>query len=493
MEQIDEGGQSNSVKRARLDDISDGNKESSLDKGHMDPNKQEYTNDSNVDYTQMPEELLGVDFTKRVVWGKYSPYVDDKPLPTVPINETPKPLDKGCPLRLDVHGVCGRARACTLNLPHGPVRTPVFMPVGTKGTIKGMDTSELLGEENLNHGIILGNTYHLASAPGTDLVANMGGLHKFMNWPRNILTDSGGFQMVSLLKLAEITEEGVTFAHPETGERMLLRPEDSIAHQNNIGADIIMALDDVVSSVAEDSTRFKVATYRTLRWLDRCYSAHSKPDKQNLFPIVQGGLDVSIGGLREQCLAGFRNRDDNVRGYAIGGLAGGESKDEFWRVVDQCCRALPDDKPRYLMGVGYPLDLVVCTALGVDMYDCVYPTRTARFGVALVRGGTLRLKSKEFATDNSPIERDCKCCACKDGYTRSKMNELLQRNIPLAASLMTHHNLTYMMKLTRNMRDAILKNKYNEFVKEFMTEYFPDNKIPKWVNDALNAAGIDLN
>lgn len=384
------------------------------------------------------------------------------------------------------------------------------MPVGTKGTIKGMTTCEILDDKTaLNHGIILANTYHLASAPGTELVAEMGGLHKFMNWPRNILTDSGGFQMVSLLKLAEITEEGVTFAHPDTGDRMLLRPEDSIAHQNRIGADIIMALDDVVSSVADDPVRFRVATYRTLRWLDRCFAAHVNPATQNLFPIVQGGLDTSIGGLREHCLAGFRNRDTVISGYAIGGLAGGESKDEFWRVVDQCCKALPDDKPRYLMGVGYPLDLVICTALGVDMYDCVYPTRTARFGVALVPepGGTLRLKSNQCASDDTqPIQWGCPCCACASSnqnknengrsyYTRARIHDLLQKNSPLAAQLMTHHNLAYMMALTTRMRKAILRGEYPKFVRDFVTDFYSagdEVEVPIWVKEACAAAGIAL-
>jgi queuine tRNA-ribosyltransferase len=261
------------------------------------------------------------------------------------------------------------------------------MPVGTKGTIKGVTVEELTSDPSLDNAIILANTYHMALQPGTETLKELDGLHSFMGWKRNILTDSGGFQMVSLLKLAEITEEGVTFESPFTkGERMLLRPEDSISHQNDIGSDIIMALDDVVSSVTDDRKRFQIATYRTLRWLDRCFAAHANPATQTLFPIVQGGLDVSVGGLREQCLAGFRNRDDGICGYAIGGLAGGETKGEFWRVVDQCCRALPDTKPRYLMGVGYPLDLVVCTALGVDMYDCTYPMHTAQFGVALVPG-----------------------------------------------------------------------------------------------------------
>ncbi len=436
----------------------------------------------------------------------------------------------------------------------------------------------------LDNRIILANTYHLALQPGTELIRDVGmgggggGLHDFMGWDRNILTDSGGFQMVSLLKLAEITEEGVTFENPFKGgvgndddvsdasssrkrprspssgsadashsERMLLRPEDSIYHQNNIGSDIMMALDDVVSSVAVDPTRFRIATYRTvsslihymcaalpshsvfraspnlpslphsnhctnnkhvqLRWLDRCFHAHRRPNDQNLFPIVQGGLDTSTGGLRDICLAGFRLRDDKAPGYAIGGLAGGESKDDFWRVVDHCCRALPDMKPRYLMGVGYPLDLVVCTALGVDMYDCVYPTRTARFGVALVDGeapGTLRLKGHDCADDYRVIMEGCGCAACRDGnvddgggYTRARLHAMLKNDNPLAVSLVTHHNLAYMMSLNRRMRAAIKGDAYGDFATSFVREQYRGKEnggqdVPSWVTNALDAAGIKL-
>lgn len=233
-------------------------------------------------------------------------------------------------LRLEVHATAGRARAATLHLPHGPVRTPVFMPVGTKGTIKGL-TTEQLDQDDVAPEIILGNTYHLACQPGTELLNEFGGLHKFMNWSHNLLTDSGGFQMVSLLKLAEITEQGVKFQSPVDGSEMMLTPEESIRCQNEIGADIIMQLDDVVSSVNPDMERFKEATARSVRWLDRCIAAHKRPHDQNLFAIIQGGLDVSPGGLREQCLEAMIQRD--TPGYAIGGLAGGEDKHFFWRVV----------------------------------------------------------------------------------------------------------------------------------------------------------------
>lgn len=214
-------------------------------------------------------------------------------------------------------------------------------------------------------------------------------------------------------------ENGVVFQHPADGSTLVLRPEDSIHYQNLIGADIIMALDDVVHSCTEDDERFKEATARTVRWLDRCIQAHSRKDEQNLFAIVQGGLDISEGGLRDQCLQAFSERDAQIPGYAIGGLAGGEDKDSFWRVVELCTRKLPEDKPRYVMGVGYPLDIVICTALGADMYDCVYPSRTGRFGTAMVPWGLLKLKSNACSTDMRPIDPDCQCETCKVGEGES--------------------------------------------------------------------------
>lgn len=284
-------------------------------------------------FLTIPPELQSIDFSSRVSWRKYAPYTST-PLNLTPEGQAPLFTDQNPALCFHIHATSGRARATTLHLPNNrKVQTPIFMPVGTKGTIKSLTTEEIVNQASLDCPIILGNTYHLALQPGTQLVRDFGGLHKFMHWDRAILTDSGGFQMVSLLKLAEITEEGVTFENPfirgeekVNSQRMLLRPEDSIAHQNNIGSDIMMALDDVISSVTDNDERFEIATYRTLRWLDRCIAAHSRPQDQNLFAIVQGGLDVNVGGLREKCLAGFRARDDKIPGYAIGGLAGGESK-----------------------------------------------------------------------------------------------------------------------------------------------------------------------
>ncbi|ETV99775.1 queuine tRNA-ribosyltransferase, variant [Aphanomyces invadans] len=307
-------------------------------------------------------------------------------------------------LKLDVLHTHDRARACDLHLPHGTVHTPIFMPVGTQGTIKGI-TAEQMALPPIDCKILLANTYHLALRPGTELLKDVGGLHDFMGWQRNILTDSGGFQMVSLLELAQITEVGVEFQSPVDGTTMLLTPEMSITHQNNIGADIIMALDDVAPSTIQDDARFLEATERTLRWIDRCIAAHKRPESQNLFGIVQGGLDTKPGGLRERCIQGLIDR--NLPGYAIGGLAGGEDKTSFWTVVALCAERLPANKPRYLMGVGYPVDLVVCSALGVDMFDCVYPTRTGRFGTAITPKVFRRWNGTGSSMPAATLCRDC--------------------------------------------------------------------------------------
>lgn len=399
-----------------------------------------------------------------------------------------------------------RARASTLTLPHGDVRTPVFMPVGTQGAIKGLTPAQMASQP-IDCQILLANTYHLALRPGTELLAAIqrpvagsdsqepqSGIHGFMQWPRNVLTDSGGFQMVSLSRLCAVSEQGVTFESFVDGKEMLLTPEKSIEHQNRIGADIIMALDDVVSSVADDDERFKEACARTVRWLDRCISAHAHPERQNLFGIVQGGLDVSEGGLRDQCLDALIARD--LPGYAIGGLAGGESKDAFWRVVAKCTARLPDDKPRYVMGVGYPLDLVVCSALGADMFDCVYPTRTARFGTAIVRSGLLKLRSQKFADDDRPLEEGCQCLVCQKPYSRAYLRALIQNGkddkANVAAALLTLHNVTHMLTLMRDLRQSILDSRFETFVRDFMRGQFPNGKYPPWAVEALQEAHITL-
>jgi len=387
-------------------------------------------------------------------------------------------------LRFELVGTHRRARASVMTLPHGPVSTPVFMPVGTQGTIKGLTSAQV---DSLNCELILGNTYHLGLRPGADLVAEMGGLHKFMNWKRNLLTDSGGFQMVSLVELATINETGVHFQSPVDGSNMLLTPEKSIQLQNQIGADIMMALDDVVSSLETDKARVDTAMHRTIRWIDRCIGAHSRPDEQNLFGIVQGGLDPV---LREHCLKAMEARSDWLPGYAIGGLAGGEDKHQFWRVVSQCTKRLPANKPRYLMGVGYPLDLLVCTALGVDMYDCVWPCRTARFGNAIVSTGMLTLKRTTLSADLGPLDPECACFVCQR-YTRAYLSGLFGSS-PLGAHLVTYHNLFFLKQFMTRMRESILAGTFDAFVNDFLEAHYPQADYPRWVVEALADAGVPL-
>eukprot|EP00934_Nitzschia_sp_Nitz4_P001322 Nitzschia sp. Nitz4//scaffold9_size221794//154469//158009//NITZ4_001367-RA/size221794-processed-gene-0.27-mRNA-1//1//CDS//3329561064//1322//frame0 len=497
------------------------------------------------EWLELPKEIRNVDFaSESVSWNKYSPYSSTPP-ELVAVGTPPSEGTKSS-LVFQLNAIDKRARAATLHFPNTtdvPVETPRFMPVGTKGTLKGVLPSEI---EAMGCPIILANTYHLAIQPGTELIQSIfKGLPNFMGGVNtrpqeakaaelegsskskrrmyNMLTDSGGFQMVSLAALSNVTEHGVIFENPyhkkASGEKecLTLRPEDSIRCQNEIGADIIMQLDDVISSVAVPGPeRLRLATLRTLRWYDRCRMAHANPLTQNLFPIMQGQLDISKGGLRDICLAGFRHRDlhpeefgytapddsssetvsQRIPGFAIGGLAGGESKDDFWRVVDHACKTLPDDRPRYLMGVGYPLDLVVCTALGVDLYDCVYPTRTARFGVALVDadGGQMKLKQHEYAMqDDRVIEPDCRCQACTRGVSRGRLHSLLKAQNPLAVQLLTQHNVCYMMGLVNRMRAAILAGKFQEFVNSFMRVHFPaPQEVPQWVIEALDAAMIKL-
>ncbi|QDZ21485.1 queuine tRNA-ribosyltransferase [Chloropicon primus] len=377
----------------------------------------------------------------------------------------------------------GRARASVMRLPHYDCRMPMFMPVGTNGSVKGLTPDQL---RRLDCHLVLGNTYHLESRPGADVVEEFGGLHEFSRWDRAMLTDSGGFQMVSLLHLADITEEGVSFQNPTDGQSMMLTPEHSMRIQNKLGADIMMALDDVVSSVNPSLERFEEATYRTTRWFDRCLEAHERPHDQNLFPIVQGGLDYD---LRQTSLKQLMERDARIPGYAIGGLAGGEDKESFWNVVDWCTAALPEQKPRYVMGIGYPVDIVVCSALGADMYDCVYPTRTARFGTALVPTGVIRLPLAGMEGDHRPIDEDCECMVCRK-YTRSQLHRLVCKD-STGAILVSYHNVHYMMQLMKGIRESIVDQRFPEFVRDFMKKLYPDG-APEWVARALKAADIEL-
>lgn len=355
------------------------------------------------------------------------------------------------------------------------------MPVGTQGTLKGVLVDQLK-QDNMNCQIMLGNTYHLGLRPGAEILKKIGGLHNFMGWDRALLTDSGGFQMVSLLQLAEITEQGVKFQSPFDGSESLLTPEESINLQNTIGADIIMQLDDVVKTTTT-GPRVEEAMLRTIRWIDRCLEANNRNEEQSIFPIVQGGLQPE---LRKQCAEALTKRD--VRGFAVGGLSGGESKDDFWKIVSLSTDMLPCDKPRYLMGVGFASDLIVCVALGIDMFDCVFPTRTARFGCALVRTGQLNLRNKKYECDLTPIDEKCKCSTCKS-YTKAYIHAVI--NEPIMCSLITIHNVSFQLQLMRDMRSAIDDDTFPEFVKSYFDDLFTDEK-PKWIVEALKSVNIEV-
>ncbi|KAK2739290.1 hypothetical protein FQN57_006625 [Myotisia sp. PD_48] len=395
-------------------------------------------------------------------------------------------------LKFDLEKTCSttKARASTLQLPHGTVQLPIFMPVATQASLKGL-TPDQLAQTGCK--LCLNNTYHLGLKPGQAVLDQVGGAHKFQGWDGNILTDSGGFQMVSLLKLAQVTEEGVRFLSPHDGTPMLLTPEHSISLQNSIGSDIIMQLDDVIATTSPDKARMQEAMERSVRWLDRCIAAHKYPETQNLFCIIQGGLDLE---MRRECCKEMVAR--NTPGIAIGGLSGGEAKDEFCKVVDTCTDLLPSDKPRYVMGVGYQEDLVVAVALGADMFDCVFPTRTARFGNALTAQGTMNLRNASFANDFEPIDANCKCTCCRSkeegglGMTRAYIHHLAAKET-VGAHLLTMHNIHYLLSMMSSARQAILEDRYPSFLRKFFANLYGDPaQIPKWAITALRGVGVDL-
>lgn len=384
-----------------------------------------------------------------------------------------------------------KARASILRLPHGPVSLPIFQPVATQASLKGL-TPEQLAETGCN--LCLNNTYHLGLKPGQEVLEKIGGAHKLQGWKGNILTDSGGFQMVSLLELAKVTEEGVKFLSPHDGTPMLLTPEHSISLQNTIGSDIIMQLDDVIATTSPDHARMQEAMERSVRWLDRCIAAHKHPDRQNLFCIIQGGLDLE---LRKKCCEEMARRD--TPGIAIGGLSGGEAKDAYCKVVENCTTWLPQNKPRYVMGVGYPEDLVVSVALGADMFDCVWPTRTARFGNAITSAGNLNLRHASFAADFSPIEATCTCKCCRPvsdgglGITRAFIHHVAGKETA-GAHLLTMHNVHHLLALMRRVRAAIVEDRYPAFLREFFRLRYGGDvaNVPSWATTALKGVGVDL-
>lgn len=353
------------------------------------------------------------------------------------------------------------ARAGIIHTPHGSFPTPIFMPVGTQASVKGVSPDEL---RDLGAGIILSNTYHLFLRPGMDLIREAGGLHKFMHWDRAILTDSGGFQVFSLGDLRKITEEGVTFRSHIDGSKKFLSPEVSMEVQMALGSDIVMAFDECVPYPA-DYDYAKKSTERTIRWLKRCKEAMTAPN-QGLFGIVQGGMYKE---LREWSARETTAMD--LPGYAVGGLSVGEPKELMYEMLEYSTSLLPQDKPRYLMGVGTPDCLVEGVQRGIDMFDCVYPTRVARNGMAMTWTGRLVMKNAQFTHDHHVLEEGCGCYACRNGYTRAYIRHLVRTNEIFGLRLLSLHNLYFLQEFMRRMRQAILDDRFTEFRSDFFNHY----------------------
>lgn len=353
------------------------------------------------------------------------------------------------------------ARLGLLHTPHGTFETPMFMPVGTLATVKTMSPEEL---KEIGAGVILSNTYHLWLRPGEDIVKEAGGLHRFMNWDRAILTDSGGFQVFSLSKIRDITEEGVHFRSHLSGEKLFLSPEKSMEVQHALGADIMMAFDECPPIPAEYEY-VKQSTERTSRWAERCLKAHNRPSEQALFGIVQGGVHKD---LREQSAKDLVSLD--FPGYAIGGLSVGEPKDVMNEILEFTAPLLPENKPRYLMGVGSPDSLIDGAIRGIDMFDCVLPTRIARNGTCMTSRGRLVVRNAKYARDFGPLDEACDCHVCRT-YTRAYIRHLVKTNETFGFRLTTYHNLYFLVNLMKNVRQAIREDRLLDFRESFFEQY----------------------
>ncbi|MBU3600298.1 tRNA guanosine(34) transglycosylase Tgt [Polynucleobacter sp. 30F-ANTBAC] len=355
------------------------------------------------------------------------------------------------------------ARRGRVNLPHGAVETPIFMPVGTYGTVKGMTPRDL---EEAKAQIILGNTFHLWLRPGLDVISKHKGLHDFMGWQKPILTDSGGFQVFSLGALRKITEDGVTFASPVNGDKLFMSPEVSMEIQAVLNSDIAMQFDECTpyetNGVRTDEATVRKSLELSLRWGDRSIKRFRELETGNaLFGIIQGGM---FENLREVSLAGVREQDFD--GIAIGGLSVGEPKPEFERILSHIGPQLPPEKPHYLMGVGTPEDLVLGVSQGIDMFDCVMPTRNARNGWLFTRFGDLKLRNATFKDDTRPLDPTCTCYTCRN-FSRSYLHHLQKANEILGSQLNTIHNIHYYLNLMSEIRAALDQDQFPEFIKEF--------------------------
>ena len=364
-------------------------------------------------------------------------------------------------MKFELKTTSGAARRGSLTLNHGIVETPVFMPVGTYGTVKAMTPRDL---NDIGAQVILGNTFHLWLRPGLEVVASFGGLHGFMGWDKPILTDSGGFQVFSLGAMRKITEEGVKFQSPINGNKLFLTPEESMRIQTVLNSDVVMIFDECTPYPADrkqaaDSMRL------SYRWAQRSRSEFDKQQNPNaLFGIVQGGMHEV---LRDESLAGLK--DIGFHGYAIGGLSVGEPKEDFERILAHTAPKLPSDAPRYLMGVGTPEDLVFAVGQGIDMFDCVMPTRNARNGMLFTRFGDIKIKNAKYRNDTRPLDETCQCYACRN-FSRAYLHHLFRAGEILGSQLNTMHNLHYYQALMREMRAAIEMDEFAVFAARFANE-----------------------
>jgi len=357
-----------------------------------------------------------------------------------------------------------KARRGVVHTPHGDFETPVFMPVGTQATVKAMKPEDVarLGHEGAN--IILSNTYHLYLRPGHELIKKAGGLHKFMNWNGAILTDSGGFQVFSLGKMRKITEEGVRFQSYIDGSSHMFTPEKSMEVQEALGSDIMMAFDECAAYPSERKY-VEESLELTTRWLKRCKEYHKNTHEQSLFGIMQGGV---FKDLRKRSAEQIVELD--LPGYAIGGLSVGEPKDIMYEVLDDCVGYLPDDRPRYLMGVGSPDCLFEGVERGIDMFDCVLPTRVARHGLAFTSHGKVNIKNAKYAEDFTPLDHECDCYVCRH-YSRAYLRSIFINDEILSSMLLSEHNLHFLVSTMENIRKAIEEDRFLEYKKEFYDKY----------------------
>ena len=348
------------------------------------------------------------------------------------------------------------ARAGLLHTPHGEIQTPVFAPVGTQATIKAVTPAQL---QELGTTLVLSNTYHLSLRPGHELIHDLGGLHKFMNWPRPILTDSGGYQVFSLARSRKISDDGVTFKSHIDGAEKFLSPEIAVSIQENLGADIIMAFDECAPPYNQEYNR--LAMSRTHKWAERCLAAKTRPD-QVMFGIVQGGVFPELRSESAEFISSL-----GFFGNAIGGLSVGETKEEMKSMLEIVNKTLPQDKPRYLMGVGTPEDFINAVGRGVDIFDCVLPTRLARHNSAMLRKGRLNLQNATFAKDRRPIDDTCTCYTCQN-FSRAYLRHLINAGEMLSATLLSIHNINTLLSTVREIRQSIKESRFDRFAVEYL-------------------------